>query len=650
MKAYIDITDKRWNEYNIDTDKIISKIDIAHNKNAELSIVFTNDAEIRKLNKKYRGFDKPTNVLSFEMGDDELLGDVYISIDTVIREAAEQNKTIENHTIHLIVHGALHLLGFDHLDDKDANKMETAEIKILKKLNIKNPYKEKNKDWMRILILAVCGGFASLGFAPYNMWFLSLIGIGGAYYLTVKDDDKNSVYKSFVKIMPFASIYALSMFWWMLNSIYVIPELAAQFAIWTIPSLIGIAFFGGIIFSTPFVLMARARRFLPGSSILFAFFWTFVLWLREWLLTGFPWNPFANISLPCPLLSNSMSMWGALGLSFVLIGLIASVVDLIMKRNRQNKITFVIFLSLIVIGVFVGHANIEKSNTASPEEKISVRIVQPSFSAEDKESHLPQHLRQSSERNVQKLISMSNSDDKKFDLIVFPETTYPYVVTDDYLPMAKILNTTIITGATSYKNGHLYNSMIVADKNGHIEKIYNKSHLVPFGEYRPFGDIIPTPGQLSSGVGPEIIELKLDDDISFNFAPAICYEIVFTDSLIPKNSNKTPQVIINITNDIWFGKTQGSFQHLDMVRRYAIESGLPIVRANFSGISAFVSSNGEIMAQLPIGAIGVLDGEIGQGHNTIYRSIGRDLMMLIIFAFSSILIYVFYCVRKSYKS
>ena len=86
----------------------------------------------------------------------------------------------------------------------------------------------------------------------------------------------------------------------------------------------------------------------------------------------------------------------------------------------------------------------------------------------------------------------------------------------------------------------------------------------------------------------------------------------------------------NITNDTWFGKTPGTYQHLDMVRRYAIESGLPIIRANYSGISAFVLSDGEILALLPIGQTGVLDGTVWGAHNTIYRNIGRDWMMIII--------------------
>ena len=179
---------------------------------------------------------------------------------------------------------------------------------------------------------------------------------------------------------------------------------------------------------------------------------------------------------------------------------------------------------------------------------------------------------------------MANADGAA-NIIIFPETSYPFVILQnkDELEFAKQLGRPVIVGATSWREGSFYNSMVIADANGKIEKIYSKTHLVPFGEYRPFGDIVPTPGQLERGNGPEEIIFS-----GLNFVPAICYEIIFSDSLVP--SDKNPQMIINLTNDTWFGKTPGTYQHLDMTRRQAIEMGLPVVRANYSGVSAFVGS------------------------------------------------------------
>ena len=101
---------------------------------------------------------------------------------------------------------------------------------------------------------------------------------------------------------------------------------------------------------------------------------------------------------------------------------------------------------------------------------------------------------------------------------------------------------------------------------------------------------------------------------------------------MPHGAN--PDAIINITNDTWFGLTPGVFQHLDMVRRYAIESGLPVVRANYSGISAFIGSDGNIISMMPVGDTGSLDGFVWGAHNTPYRIIGRDMWMAFILMFS----------------
>lgn len=119
-------------------------------KQAEVSILLTDDAAVHELNKRYRNVDRPTNVLSFAALDDEdepivdpmLLGDVIVAFETTEREAADQGITFENHLFHLIVHGMLHLIGYDHIDDQDALEMESLEIKILEENGIGNPYED----------------------------------------------------------------------------------------------------------------------------------------------------------------------------------------------------------------------------------------------------------------------------------------------------------------------------------------------------------------------------------------------------------------------------------------------------------------------------------------------------------------------------
>jgi probable rRNA maturation factor len=107
-----------------------------------VGVVLTDDAEQRELNRRYRGRDAPTNVLAFPLDDAPLLGDVVLAFETVSREAAEQGKPIADHLRHLVVHGVLHLLGFDHETEADAAIMETREVEILRGLGVPDPYRD----------------------------------------------------------------------------------------------------------------------------------------------------------------------------------------------------------------------------------------------------------------------------------------------------------------------------------------------------------------------------------------------------------------------------------------------------------------------------------------------------------------------------
>lgn len=119
----------------------MARAESGSDRSGELSIALSDDAQVRALNRDYRGKDKPTNVLSFPMPEDSgLLGDVVLARETLEREAAEQGKTFADHLTHLVVHGVLHLYGFDHQNDTDAADMEAREVRALAQLGIDNPY------------------------------------------------------------------------------------------------------------------------------------------------------------------------------------------------------------------------------------------------------------------------------------------------------------------------------------------------------------------------------------------------------------------------------------------------------------------------------------------------------------------------------
>lgn len=648
MKVYVDVHDKRWDKHKVDFEKIANMVVGAKYKNAEVSIVLVDDAEIHEINKTYRNVDRPTNVLSFELGDDVLLGDIYISYDTVMREAKDRKISFHDHVAHMVVHGMFHLLGYDHLNDQEAMLMEMKEIKVLKKMGIKNPYADENvvvcKDasccpggrfvsWMKSFkihengfwqyaLYALFGGVASFGFAPFYHWWWTIIGIMGAYWLTVRNESIGGFWRTFIRVSPFGAMYAVANFWWVLHSIYVVPELTQQFAIWTIPGLIGLAIAGALIFSWPFVAVACRRG--AGRAILFACVWALVLWVREWMFTGFPWNPIANITMSWPMLANSMSLWGALGLTFVLVGLCATLVEVLRnKKSASCWVVLLLFCAMGVCGVCFGYKNMQRADAGANASGYMIRIVQPGQSQSDKATHSREEALARAEYNLQNLMMLATQPGNP-DIIVFPETTYPFaVMPNDDFEFVRMLGRSVVIGANTISAEGVSNSMVVVGADGVIQKIYSKSHLVPFGEYRPLG-VLPAPVDLVPGAGPEILSIG-----HFVFAPAICYEVIFSDSLLSDDATGV-SAIVNLTNDNWFGNTPGTYQHLDMVRRYAIESGLPIVRANYSGVSAFVGADGAVESMLPIGATGVLDGFVWGAHETPYRAIGLNGWMIVV--------------------
>ena len=117
---------------------------VAYQNDTEISVLLTDDAQMQALNHNYRDKDKPTNVLSFPQNEPAMLGDIVIAHETLIREAKNQHKAYEHHLTHLTIHSVLHLLGHDHEDDEEAEKMESLDIQILKKMGIKNPYDDES--------------------------------------------------------------------------------------------------------------------------------------------------------------------------------------------------------------------------------------------------------------------------------------------------------------------------------------------------------------------------------------------------------------------------------------------------------------------------------------------------------------------------
>jgi apolipoprotein N-acyltransferase len=219
----------------------------------------------------------------------------------------------------------------------------------------------------------------------------------------------------------------------------------------------------------------------------------------------------------------------------------------------------------------------------------------------------------------------------KPDLILWPETAVPFLLDQpgDGLAMVSeaARGTPVALGIQREQGLRYYNSLAIITAGGKVGAVYDKVHLVPFGEYIPFGDALARFGisafaaregnGYSAGKAQAVINLGRLGKVQ----PLICYEAVFAQDVarVPER----PDWMMQITNDDWFGKVSGPVQHLAQARFRAIEFGLPVARSANTGISALIDARGRVVESLPMGAEGVIDAPLpGSLPPTRYARVG----------------------------
>jgi apolipoprotein N-acyltransferase len=211
--------------------------------------------------------------------------------------------------------------------------------------------------------------------------------------------------------------------------------------------------------------------------------------------------------------------------------------------------------------------------------------------------------------------------------LIWPESAFPFFLAREPQALAQIADllppgTVLIVGAARPASAaptpgmiHAYNSIYVIDHDGAILSVYDKLHLVPFGEYLPFQDFLERLGlmqltKVKGGYLPGTLRKPISVPRAPAFLPLICYEIIFPGEAVPPGER--PAWLVNVTNDGWFGQSSGPYQHLQQARVRAIEEGLPLVRAANTGVSAVIDPLGRFVRTLPLGIEGVLDSALPQ--------------------------------------
>jgi apolipoprotein N-acyltransferase len=238
-------------------------------------------------------------------------------------------------------------------------------------------------------------------------------------------------------------------------------------------------------------------------------------------------------------------------------------------------------------------------------------------------------------------------------ILIWPESAFPFFLTREGDAMAQIADllpkgTVLITGAVrapdlppGVKITRAYNSIYVIDHDGSVLSVYDKLHLVPFGEYLPFQDWMEKLGfvqltKVQGGFIPGTRRRAMEIPNAPRMLPLICYEAIFPGDVASRDER--PGWIVNLTNDGWFGISTGPYQHLQQARLRAIEEGLPVVRAANTGISAVIDPMGRIVARLDLGVEGVLDSSLPTAiAPTIYARSG-DIPVAIMIAASLIFV------------
>ncbi len=474
------------------------------------------------------------------------------------------------------------------------------------------------------LALGVMGMFA---FPPYNIWALGLLSYASLFFIV----QNWCVSKRQVIFLTFS--WAMGLFvgglWWIAQSLLVEGnqfKWAYPLAVLGLPALLSSFPIVANLFY--FKIKSKFQCSGIGAILIFTIIFFTSEWLRGHIFTGFPWNLPAYIWSEQLNLLQSLSIIGPYGLSFLTLLLAISVggVASQIARGERKKDCLGLLCTIIMlfIGIMIsGHVRLLSHNTLPSTDHTLIRIIQPNIAQKDKWNP---DLYLKNLETIQDLalseISLSDDEPYKNVMLILPETALNDVmmstieareilksISRHYQAMDKELF--ILTGALrsqfdQYGDREYYNSALLYDQQGYILNDYNKSHLVPFGEYMPLSnvfDIAPVVGfsGFSAGAGAKTIS---HNDLP-SIGIAICYEIIFPSKFIDKHDR--PDIAVTITNDAWYGDTPGPYQHFMMARYRAIEENTPVVRVANTGISGVFDEKGRIMKYLDLNERGIID-------------------------------------------
>ena len=449
---------------------------------------------------------------------------------------------------------------------------------------------------MKIYIkLFFVGSLTSLIFPPFFLLPIGFITFPIFYNFINQVSKKKYIFENFMRGWFFGFGLNLCLFYWLKNPFLIEEETK---------NLFFLSYFYILYSSCYFGILSVVLNFFKNNNvklIIFPLIFVILEIIRSKLFLNFPWNLFTYVISNNIYLINPIKYVGTFGISYFIVIILLlpiPILNILKKENFKFNIYYII-INLLVIFLLLFFSNNQQSQSKlNKESNFDVILYQKNTKQVDKWNL------DKMQKRFDDLIYFieNNSNNNNHTLIIFSETEIPYIVKDDdnllkFLQSKLDKNTTLLIGGIrkNHQSSDYYNTFFSIDHNN--ISYFDKKILVPFGEYVPLKNFFPFITKLTVGnkdftKGEKERNIKLFNDIYF--IPTICYENIFFEKIIDKTNYKN-ELIINITNDAWFGKYQGPYQHFYQSILRSLEYNKYLIRVSNNGISAIVDNNGRVL-------------------------------------------------------
>tara|TARA_R110002051_G_scaffold141578_1_gene214792 strand:+ start:35610 stop:37049 length:1440 start_codon:yes stop_codon:yes gene_type:complete len=447
---------------------------------------------------------------------------------------------------------------------------------------------------INIIVIVALGALAGLGQAPQGLWIFTVLAC--AYWLL---RDIKTPRAAFLHGWLFGLGYFGVTLRWIVSPFLVDPASTGWMAPFAILLMaIGAGLFWGLARwishrLTPHSI-AMAGLALIGAEI-----------ARSYIFTGFPWALLGHIWIDTPL-AQIAAFGGPHLLTSITVGLAACGAWLV--KRRYVAAAGPVLAVVGWVGLTLG--------PAPQNDGPVVRMVQPN--AKQSEKWDPEK----SQIFLDRMIAFTEQGDVP-DLVVWPETAIPYLLQYAGPELLRVSEAArgapTVLGINRSEGARYYNALLVVGQGGTVSSVYDKAHLVPFGEYVPGGDLLRkvgingfsamTGGGFTAGDAARTIEIEGIGTVR----PLICYEGIFAEEI---GTIERPRLMVLITNDAWFGADAGPLQHLAQARLRAIEQGIPMVRVANTGVSAMIDARGRVTAQIGMNEANFIDARLPDALST----------------------------------